>query len=149
MAALLGDWVRDIRYFGFDLAEVNGIPLLVQRSGYSKQGGFELYLRDGTRGVELWNLVKEAGQPFGIGPGAPNPSERIQSGLLSYGGDTDDETNPFEVRLDAYTSTDLPNEVVGMAALKRIKAEGPKRQQLGLILDDTSNHEDHDTLVSC
>ncbi|PHQ86857.1 MAG: hypothetical protein COB65_00160, partial [Thalassobium sp.] len=68
--------------------------------------------------------IKEAGQPWGIGPGNPNPIERIESGLLSYGGDTDDKTNPFEVRLGKYVDLDLDDEVVGIKALRRIKAEG-------------------------
>ena len=142
-AALLGDWVRDLKFFWFADAEVNGIPFKIQRSGYSKQGGFELYLMDGSRGEDLWNIVREAGAPWGIGPGNPNPAERIEGGMLSYGGDTDDQTNPFEVRLDAYTDTDLSDEVIGMTALKRIKEEGTRRHQLGLILDDPTPQDGH------
>lgn len=143
VAAVFGDWVRALKYFWFAPAEINGIPLIIQRSGYSKQGGFEIYLRDGSRGTELWNIVKEAGQPWGIGPGNPNPIERIESGLLSYGGDTDDQTNPFEVRLGKYVDLDLDDEVVGIKSLRRIKAEGVKRQQLGIVLDNSERHPGH------
>ena len=142
-AALFGDWVRDLKFFWFADAEIGGIPLKVQRSGYSKQGGFELYLMDGSRGNELWDLVKEAGQPWDIGPGNPNPSERIEGGMISLGGDTDDQTNPFEVRLGAYTDVNLPDEVIGVQALRKIKAEGPKRHQLGFILDGETRHPEH------
>ncbi len=142
-AALFGDWVRELKFFWFADAELNGIPLKVQRSGYSKQGGFELYLMDGSRGDELWNLVREAGAPWGIGPGNPNPAERIEGGMLSFGGDTDDQTNPFEVRLDAYTDTDLDDAVIGMRALRQIKAEGPRRHQLGLVLDQDQPQDGH------
>ena len=143
VAAVFGDWVRALKYFWFAPAELNGIPLILQRSGYSKQGGFEIYLRDGSRGTELWNIVKEAGQPWSIGPGNPNPIERIESGLLSYGGDTDDQTNPFEVRLGKYVDLDLDDEGVGINALRRIKAEGVKRQQLGIALDNSERHPGH------
>ena len=143
VAAVFGDWVRALKYFWFAPAEINGTPLIIQRSGYSKQGGFEIYLRDGSRGTELWNIIKEAGQPWGIGPGNPNPIERIESGLLSYGGDTDDKTNPFEVRLGKYVDLDLDDEVVGIKALRRIKAEGVKRQQLGIVLDNSERHPGH------
>ena len=85
--ALFGSWVRDLRYFGFAETELEGIPLVLARSGWSKQGGFELYLRDGSRGSALWDLVKRAGAVFGIGPGAPNDTERLESGLISYGAD--------------------------------------------------------------
>lgn len=135
VASLLGDWVRQLRYFGFADAQLDGIPLKVARSGWSKQGGFELYLLDGSRGIDLWNLVAEAGAPWGIGPGCPNLSERIENGLLSWGGDTDDDTNPFEVRLGRFVDLDIPDDVIGIAALRRIAAEGPQRHQLGIVLD--------------
>lgn len=143
VAAIFGDWVRALKYFWFAPAEINGIPLIIQRSGYSKQGGFEMYLRDGRRGTDLWNIVKEAGQPWGIGPGNPNPIERIESGLLSYGGDTDDQTNPFEVRLGKYVDLNLDDEVVGIEALRKIKADGVKRQQLGIVLDRQDRRGGH------
>ncbi len=135
VASVCGDWVRELRYFWFREAEIAGIPVLVQRSGWSKQGGFEIYLRDGSRGRELWNIFAEAGRPWDIGPGGPTTPERIESGLLNVGGDTDDATNPFEVRLGKYVDLDVGDDVVGIVALRRIHAEGPKRHQLGLVLD--------------
>lgn len=135
VAHVLGDWVRDIKYFWFRDAEIGGIPVSVQRSGWSKQGGFEIYLRDKTKGTQLWNIFKEAGRPWDIGPGAPATAERTESGLLSLGGDTDEFTNPFEVRLAPFVDLDLPDEVVGITALKEIKAEGVRRHQLGIVLD--------------
>lgn len=143
IAAIFGDWIRDIRFFWFADAEIQGIPLKIARSGYSKQGGFELYLMDGTRGVDLWNIVREAGQPWGIGPGNPNPAERIEGGLLSYGGDNDDQTNPFEMRLGKYVDLDLSDDVIGLKALREIASAGVKRQQLGLILDDQPHQPGH------
>lgn len=135
VAALCGDWVRDLRYFWFRETTIEGIPLAVARSGWSKQGGFELYLMDGSKGTALWNLVAEAGRPWDIGPGYPNPVERVESGLLSYGGDSDDKTNPFEVRLGKYLDLDLSDEVVGIQALRRIRDQGPARHQLGIVLE--------------
>jgi glycine cleavage system aminomethyltransferase T len=135
VASVLGDWVRGLKYFWFKETEIQGIPIVVQRSGWSKQGGFELYLRDGTKGTALWNIFKEAGRPWGIGPGAPATAERTESGLVSVGGDTDEHTNPFEVRLGKYINLDVPDDVVGIQALRRIKAEGIKRHQLGLVLE--------------
>lgn len=134
IASIFGDWVRDLRYFWFKETEINGIPVAVARSGWSKQGGFEIYLMDGSKGTALWNIVKEAGQPHGIGPGNPNWSERVESGLLSYGGDTDDKTNPFEVRMGAYVDLNVPDDTVGIKALRQIAEEGPRRHQLGVIL---------------
>lgn len=136
--ALFGTGMTTLKPFAFREAELEGIPLLVARSGWSKQGGFELYLRDGARGLKLWDLVKEAGQPHGIGPGAPNQMERVESGLLSWGADTDDETTPFEVRLERFVDTDAPDDVIGIKALRREKTDGPKRRQLGIRLGGTA-----------
>lgn len=135
VAHVLGDWVRSLKYFWFRETEIEGIPVAVQRSGWSKQGGFEIYLRDGTQGTRLWDIFKEAGQPWGIGPGSPTTAERTESGLVSVGGDTDEATNPFEVRLGKYVDLDVADDVVGITALRRIKAEGVKRHQLGLVLE--------------
>jgi len=142
VASLFGDWVRDLKYFWFAHAELDGIPMKVSRSGWSKQGGFELYLMDGTQGDRLWQIVKEAGKPFDIGPGYPNPAERTESGLLNYGTDTDDATNPLEVRMEKFVDLDLDDEVIGIAALRRIKAAGVKRHQLGIVLEGPEENED-------
>ncbi|MEX3011442.1 glycine cleavage T C-terminal barrel domain-containing protein [Hoeflea sp. TYP-13] len=135
VASMFGDWIRDLKYFWFRETAIDGIPVAVARSGWSKQGGFELYLMDGSKGTALWNLVKEAGQPFNIGPGNPNACERIESGLLSWGGDTDDQTNPFEVRMGAYVDLDVADDVIGIKALRRIKEEGPMRHLIGAVLE--------------
>ena len=135
VADLLGEDIRRIRRFHFRETEVDGIRLIAARSGWSKQGGFELYLIDPARGVDLWNRVREAGRPHGIGPGCPNGMERVESGLLSWGGDTDDRTNPFEVRMERYVDLDAPDDVVGIEALRRIWRDGPVRHQTGIALD--------------
>ncbi len=142
VASLFGDWVRDLKYFWFNDATLEGIPLKVARSGWSKQGGFELYLMDGSKGDRLWQIVKEAGKPFDIGPGYPNPAERTESGLLNYGTDTDDWTNPFEVRMGKFVSLGLDDDVIGINALRRITQAGVKRHQLGIILDTAEEKED-------
>lgn len=135
--ALFGGWVRELRYFGFREAELDGIPLIVARSGWSKQGGYELYLRDSRRGVDLWDRVKAAGAPFGIGPGAPNDVERLESGLISYGADMRVQTHPVDpyemgfgplIKLDGHA-------FVGREALRRIAAEGPARRRVGVFVE--------------
>lgn len=135
VAHVLGDWVRDLKYFWSKEVEIDGIPTSVQRSGWSKQGGFEIYLKDGSKGTKLWNIFKEAGRPWGIGPGCPATPERIESGLINVGSDTDAQTNPFEVRLGKYVDLDVPDDVIGIQALRQIKASGVRRHQLGMILE--------------
>lgn len=141
VAAVFGDWVRDLKYFWFQETKIDGIPVAVARSGWSKQGGFEIYLMDGARGTQLWNIIREAGKPYGIGPGNPNACERVESGLLSWGGDTDDETNPFEVRMDRFVDLHVPDEVVGVQSLRTIVSTGVKRHQLGAVLEGDVPHQ--------
>jgi len=141
IASIFGDWIRDLKLFWFRETEIGGIPVILARSGWSKQGGFELYLMDGSKGMALWNIVREAGRSWDIGPGSPNHIERIESGLLSWGGDTDDRTNPFEVRMERYVDLDLPDSVIGAKALRQISASGPARWQLGVILEGEKPYE--------
>ena len=134
VADLFGDWIRDMKYFWFREAELDGIPILLARSGWSKQGGFELYLRDGKRGADLWCRVKDAGATYGIVPGAPSDVERVESGLLSYGADARNGANPFEVGLGAFVDLDRDDYFVGKAALQRIAEEGVQRRRVGFVV---------------
>ena len=135
VANLLGNWVKTLRYFWFKETSLNGIPLVVARSGWSKQGGFELYLMDGSRGLELWNEVWAAGKAYAIGPGTPNTIERTESGLLSYGTETDAQTNPLELGLGQYMDLYMEADFIGKDALQKIAANGPDRRLTGLLLE--------------
>lgn len=135
-ADLLGDWIYDLKFFWFREFDLDGIPLVVQRSGWSKQGGLELYLRDGLKGHELWDRAMAAGRPFQIKAGGPNTIERIEGGLLSHGSDMTIENNPFEVGLDKYCDIDQEAEFIGKEALKRIRVEGITQKLVGLVLPD-------------
>ena len=132
MADLLGDWVRTLKYFWFKETELNGIPFVLARTGWSKQGGYELFLTDGSCGDELWETIMEAGKPYNIKPGTPCWIERIESGLLNYWEDVNDSTNPYEVGLGKFVDLDQDVDFVGKEALKKIKAEGIKRKLVGL-----------------
>jgi glycine cleavage system aminomethyltransferase T len=132
---LFGEWVKELKYFGFCEASLDGIPLIVSKSGWSKQGGYELYLRDGTRGYDLWKRVFEAGKDDDIGPGTPNYIERLESGLMSFGADTDAKTNPFELGMDRFVDLDQKNDFVGKDALIHIKRNGIERKFMGFFLD--------------
>lgn len=135
---LFGDWVLDLPYFAFRETTLDNIPLVVARSGWSKQGGYELYLMDGSRGVELWNLVHEAGQPHGIGPGAPNDVERIESGLISYGADIRCQTEPatpYELGLGRLVDLERKRDFVGRAVLERISQDVPARHRCGVYIE--------------
>lgn len=132
VADLFGDWVRKLKYFWFRETELEGIPLVLARSGWSKQGGYELYLQDGSFGDQLWEIVMEAGKPYDIKPATPSPIERVESGLLNYWEDITELTNPFEVGLGKFVDLDQEVEYIGKEALAKIKAAGIKRKLVGL-----------------
>ena len=134
--------MRDLRYFWFADAEIERIPLAPARSNRSKQGGFDLYLMDGTKGDRLWQIVKETGKPFDIGPGYPKPLKRTEIALLNSGIDTDETINPYEVRMERFVDLDLQDAVSGQRPLRRIKVAEVKRHQLGVILEGPEEYED-------
>lgn len=134
MADLLGDWVRTLKYFWFKETELNGIPFVLARTGWSKQGGYELFLTDGKDGDQLWETIMEAGKKYNIKPGTPCWIERIESGLFNYWEDVTEQTNPFEVGLDKFVDLEQDVDFIGKEALKKAKADGIKRKLVGLIL---------------
>ncbi len=131
---LFGGWVDELKYFRFRESELDGIPLVVSRTGWSGEKGFEVFLRDGARGDELWERIMAAGRPYGIGPGAPNQIRRIEAGLISYGADATLAENPFELGLERLLDLEQKADFIGKAALKRIKAAGVDRRLAGLEL---------------
>ena len=136
MSEVVGPEVRDIRFFRFIETEIAGTPVVLARSGWSGQGGFEIYLQDSAKGLELWDTIWEAGQAFNIRAGCPNLIERLETGLMSYGSDMTLENNPYECGLDRFFKPNKPAEYLGRAALDRIVQEGVKQRMVKLFIDD-------------
>jgi glycine cleavage system aminomethyltransferase T len=132
MKELFGEEISTLRYFFLRELELDGIPLVVSRTGWSGELGYELYLRDASRGDELWERIMAAGKPFGLSAGHTSTIRRIEAGMLSYHADMDINTNPFELGLDRLVDLDMEATFIGKAALERIKAEGIRRKQVGL-----------------
>ncbi len=135
LVVLFGHWISDLKYFGFRKTMLGSIPVIVARSGWSKQGGYEIYLMDSQFGTALWEQVKEAGRAYQIGPGAPNYIERVESGLISYGADTDDKSNPFELGLDRFIDLEQSSDFIGKDALLKIRDHGVNRRFKGILMD--------------
>lgn len=135
MKALFGESIMDLRYYWLREVELDGIPLIVSRTGWSSELGYELYLRDGSRGDALWEKIMAAGQAFGLKPGHTSTIRRIEGGMLSYHADADIHTNPFELGLDRLVNLEMDADFIGKAALRRIRAEGLRRKQVGLVIE--------------
>lgn len=135
MRALFGESIADLRYYWLRALDLDGIPLVVSRTGWSSELGYELYLRDGSRGDELWEKIMAAGEPLGLKPGHTSTIRRIEGGMLSYHADADINTNPYELGLDRLVDLDTEADFIGKDALRRIRESGATRKQVGLRID--------------
>jgi aminomethyltransferase len=135
MATLFGEAIRDLKYYWLDHFELDGIPLVISRTGWSSELGYELYLLDGSQGEALWEKLMAVGEPMGLKPGHTSSIRRIEGGMLSYHADMDAHTNPFELGLDRLVDLEMPANFIGKAALKQVQQQGISRQQVGLELD--------------
>ena len=134
MVDLLGDWVMDIPFFGFVETQLDDIPFIICRSGWSGQGGFELFLTDDLKGLDLWERVWNSGLRYGIHPGTPNAVERIESGLLSYRTDCGASATPLELGLDRFMNLERKEHFIGKEALLAEKSKGPARRLVKILL---------------
>ena len=132
MEKLFGESIKDLKYYWLQELELEGIPLVVSRTGWSSELGYELYLRDSLKGDQLWELIMEAGKEFGLQPGHTSSIRRIEGGMLSYHADADIHTNPFEIGLDRLVALDSDINFIGKKALQKIHEEGVKLIQVGL-----------------
>ena len=132
MEKLFGESIKDLKYYWLRELELDRIPLVVSRTGWSSELGYELYLRDGSKGDQLWELIMDAGKELDLKPGHTSSIRRIEGGMLSYHADADISTNPFEVGLDRLVALDSDINFIGKKALQKIHEEGVKRIQVGL-----------------
>ena len=134
MRDLFGDWVNEMKFYRFKELEFEGMPLVVSRTGWSGEVGFEIFLRDAQYGDALWERIMAAGEPYNIAPCAPSTIKRIEAGLMSYLTDMSWRDTPFEVGLGWVVDLEQEADFIGKEALKRIKAEGVERGRIGLVL---------------
>ena len=135
LAELFGESIRSIGFFKFGHIDVEGTRQVIARSGYSRQGGFEIYLEGAQLGPALWDRIWAAGQAYSIAPGCPNLIERIEGGLLSYGNELTRDVTPLEAGLEAFCTLDGSVACIGLEALQRQAAQGVTRRMRGLVFD--------------
>ena len=135
MEKVFGKTITDLKFFGFDYFEFRGVKHLIARSGWSKQGGYEVYVEDTKSGLELYDYLFEIGKEFNVKPGCPHLIERIESALLSYGNDFDLNDNPLECGFDKYVNLDSDIEFLGKQKLIEIKTNGISKKLMGVKID--------------
>jgi aminomethyltransferase len=134
---MFGEALSSLKYYEFRRTELQGIPVLVTRTGWTGELGYELYLLDPALGVDLWNAVIEAGKRYNIAPTGPCDIRRIEAGILNYGIDMTLDSNPYEVGLERLVNLDKKADFIGREALRKIARDGVKRKLVGVDIGGT------------
>ena len=136
MVKVFGDKILDLKYYWFKRFTINGINLVVSRTGWSSELGYEIFLLNSKQGNDLYNHLMKIGEPMGLRPGHTSTIRRIEGGMLSYHADMTINTNPLELGLDKYVDLDKDFNFVGKEVLISILDKGIDRKQVGIIIDD-------------
>ncbi len=134
LRAAFGDVPAELKYYWFTEYDWHGVPLLISRTGWSSELGYEIFLRDGSAGDKLWEYLMEIGKPFGLHPGHTSSIRRIEAAMLSYHADMTLANNPYELGLDRLVDIDMDADFVSKAALRHISEQGVKQLFVGLEL---------------
>jgi len=136
MVDLLGESILDLKYYWWTNAEIAGVPVVITRTGWTSEVGYEVYLTDATRGTEVYEALMKAGEKHNIRPTGPSDIRRIEGAIFNWGADMTYENNPIEMGLDRLIAWDLADDAcLSIAALKRIRDAGPARKIVGVELD--------------
>jgi aminomethyltransferase len=137
MVKLLGERILELRYYFWTNAEIAGVPVVVTRTGWTSEVGYEVYTTDTSRGNEVYEAIMAAGEEFGIKPTGPSDIRRIEGGIFNWGADMTYENDPFELGLERLVDFDAVSDdaCISMAALRRIRDGGVSRRIVGVELD--------------
>ncbi len=135
MQKVFGKKISDLKFFNFDYFNYENDNLMISKSGFSKQSGYEIYIENSNTGLKLYDYFIKVGNEFNLKPGCPNAIERIEGALLSYGNDMSNNDNPFECALDKYINLENNIEFLGKKALIKAKSDGIKRKLMGVKIN--------------
>ena len=135
MKKIFGKQIDEIGYYRFKKLKKFGIPLIISRTGWSSELGYEIFLCDGSRGSMLWEEIMKIGAPLGLKPGHTSTIRRVEGAMLSYHADINSNNNPYEVGLERLVDLDKDDDFIGKLALTNIKKNGAKNKQIGLVIE--------------
>ena len=135
LRAAFGDAPTELKYYRFMEFDWDGVPLIISRTGWSSELGYEIFLRDGTQGEKLWEHLMAVGGPLGLKPGHTSSIRRIEAGMLSYHADMTLANNPYELGMGRLVDLDMEADFISKAALTLIKERGVSQQLVGLEID--------------
>jgi aminomethyltransferase len=132
MGDLFGASILNLPYYDFIESNLDGIPLVITRTGWTGEVGYEIFLCDPKRGVELWEKILQVGRRYKIAPTGPSDIRRIEAGILNYGADITLTENPYEVGLGWLVDLEKRDDFIGKESLQRIKSQGVRRKLVGV-----------------
>ena len=135
MKLLFGDKILQVRYYWTLETDLDGIPVVISRTGWTGEMGYEIYLRDPSRGNELWERIMEAGKPYNIRPIAPCEARKIEAGIMNHGQSMNIENNPYEIMGFERLVEDQSSDYIGKKALEKIKEGGVKKRLVGIKVE--------------
>ena len=135
MKKIFGEQIDEIGYYRFKKFKKFGIPLIISRTGWSSELGYEIFLCDGSKGSMLWEEIMKIGAPLGLKPGHTSTIRRVEGAMLSYHADINSNNNPYEVGLERLVDLDKDDDFIGKLALTNIKKNGAKNKQIGLVIE--------------
>ena len=136
MKDLLGENILDLKYYFWRKAEIKGVPVVITRTGWTSEVGYEVYLLDPTKGSVIWDTLLEVGKKYNVKPTGPSDIRRVEGGILNWGADMTYENNALELGLERLVDFSLPEDAcISVGALKKIKAQGVKKRLVGVELD--------------
>jgi aminomethyltransferase len=136
MIKIFGEQISDLKYYWFKEFRFDNTELIISRTGWSSELGYEIFLTDSKVGNELYEHIMKVGEPMGLKPGHTSTIRRIEGGMLSYHADMTINTNPLELGMDKFIDLNNDFDFIGKDALIKIKNDGIKRKQVGLYLDN-------------
>ena len=135
MVKIFGNKILELKYYWFKHFQLGNIKLLISRTGWSSEFGYEIFLLNSSEGDDLYETLMNKGKDLGLHPGHTSTIRRIEGGMLSYHSDMDINTNPLELGMEKFIDLDGSFNFVGKDALIEIRKSGIHRKQVGLIID--------------
>ncbi len=136
MKDLLGESILDLKYYFWRKAEIKGVPVVITRTGWTSEVGYEVYLLDPTKGSVIWDTLLEVGKKYNVKPTGPSDIRRVEGGILNWGADMTYENNPIQLGLERLVDFSLSEDAcISIGALKKIKSEGAKKKLVGVEMD--------------
>ena len=146
---MFGTDILNLKYYWLTQVKFEGINLVISRTGWSGELGYEIYLSDFEKGSYIFNRILEIGEEFSIAVGSVNQTRRIESGILSWGVDMSQNENPYQVGLGKLVELESKDDFIGKKAAIELSNKKQKKVLVGIKLHSNNklNNEIHWNII--